>query len=70
MTIHKGGYLIKYLREKQGLGQIELAKEIKISQSHLSDIERNTKTPGSEVLKKLADRLGFQMEEFFEGKKF
>lgn len=70
MVVHKAGYLIKHMREQKGWSQGDLAKEARLSQSMVSEIERNTKNPGADVLKNLADVLGFNMNEFFEGRKF
>jgi len=70
MVIHKGGYLVKHLREKKDISQMDLAKLVGIGQSHLSEIERGQKNPSINVLKKLADVLGFTTDEFFEGRKF
>lgn len=69
MATHKGGYLVKHLRNKKDISQADLAKRLGMSQSHLSDIEGDNKNPSAKVLKKLADALGFTMDEFFEGKK-
>jgi transcriptional regulator with XRE-family HTH domain len=70
MATHKGGYLVKHLRNIKGQSQADLAKQVGIGQSHLSEIENGQKTnPSAKVLKKLADALGFTMDEWFTGKK-
>lgn len=68
MVRHRGGYLVKHMREKAGMNQSQLAKKIGISQSHLSEIENGTKNPSIKVLEKLTEELGFSADEFIGGK--
>ncbi len=44
------GKRLKILREKLGLSQSEFAKKIGTSQGYLSELERNLKKPGSDLL--------------------
>lgn len=68
MVKHKGGYLIKQLREIKGESQSDLAKRVGIAQSTLSEIESSIKQPSAKLLKKLADAMNFEMDEFYEGR--
>jgi transcriptional regulator with XRE-family HTH domain len=65
MVTHKGGYLVRKLREEKGLNQTELAKLVGIGQTQMSEIESNKKNPSIKVLQKLADVLGFTFDDFF-----
>lgn len=48
---------IKEYREKQGLSQNKLAKKAGISQSYLSALEREEKSPTTRILFKIANEL-------------
>ncbi|CAM3045653.1 helix-turn-helix transcriptional regulator [Hathewaya histolytica] len=48
---------IKLFREKQKLSQNKLAKKSGISQSYLSALERNEKSPTVRILGRIADEL-------------
>lgn len=57
------GLRLKSLREKAGLSMGKLAKEAKISQPYISQIERGDRgIPSPEILKKLSDPLGVEYE--------
>lgn len=49
------GDRIKYLREKAGLTQEELANRVKIKRASLSHYEKNRREPPYKVVKKIAD---------------
>lgn len=55
------GIAIKKLRKQKSLNQSELAKEVGITQTSLSQIESGAKTPNSGTMKKLCDY--FQLPE-------
>lgn len=48
---------IKKYREKKGLSQNKLAKKIGVSQSYLSALERDEKSPTMRMLFKIANEL-------------
>lgn len=48
---------LKITRELKGFSQRELARQAGVSKSHVSDIERNERTPSSAMLRKLAAAL-------------
>ena len=50
----KVGEIVKILRKKNNISQIELADELDVSQSYLSKIEKNVREPSMDVLKKMA----------------
>lgn len=54
----KLGSSIKRIREDRGIKQNELAERSNISQTYLSQIESNTKTPSAAVVEDLAQALG------------
>lgn len=49
------GKRIASLREEKGLTQIELAKQLNISNTTLSQYEAGNRTPGNDILKQIAD---------------
>jgi transcriptional regulator with XRE-family HTH domain len=51
------GNNLRLLREQKGITQFELAGRAHVSQSHISDIERNRKNPTIKVLDKLVKAL-------------
>lgn len=51
------GNNLRLLREQKGITQFELASRAHVSQSHISDIERNRKNPTIKVLDKLVKAL-------------
>jgi len=48
---------VKIVRKKRGIGQQELAKELKISQGFLSLVEKGQRVPSFKMTKRLADAL-------------
>jgi DNA-binding XRE family transcriptional regulator len=49
------GVLLKGLRYREGLSQIEFAKQLHISQTNLSAMENGRRTIGKELAKRIAD---------------
>lgn len=49
------GEALRLIRVFHDQKQVELAKKLNISQSHLSDIERGEKTPSQELIGKYAE---------------
>jgi DNA-binding XRE family transcriptional regulator len=54
-NIGEPGVLLKGLRYREGLTQINLAKQLNISQTNLSAIENGRRTIGKEFAKRIAD---------------
>lgn len=55
--------LIKEVRLSKNLSQIQLAKKAGMSQSYLSELESNKKSPTLRQLCKLADALNVKPDE-------
>jgi DNA-binding XRE family transcriptional regulator len=49
------GVLLKGLRYREGLSQIEFAKKLNISQTNLSAMENGRRTIGKELARRIAD---------------
>jgi DNA-binding XRE family transcriptional regulator len=49
------GVLLKGLRYREGLSQIELAKQLSMSQTNLSAMENGRRAIGKELAKRIAD---------------
>ncbi len=60
------GKLIEAIRLGDELSQVELAKKLKISRSHLNDIEKGNKSVSPERAARFADLLGYSQERFVE----
>lgn len=56
---------IKQLREERGLTQIELAKNLKISNTTLSQYETGTRVPSDDIKAALADYFGVSLDFLF-----
>ena len=56
---------IKEMRTKKKLTQMELAKKAKMSQSYLSELESNKKSPTLRQLCKIAEALDALPEELY-----
>lgn len=52
------GVLLKGLRHKEGLSQIEFAKIIGITQTNLSAMENERRAIGKEIAKRIMNRFG------------
>lgn len=61
------GRMLKRLREARGWSQPKLAKEAKVSQAYLAELERSTKkNPSLPILRRLAKALGVPVGELLE----
>jgi transcriptional regulator with XRE-family HTH domain len=59
---------LKNLRIEKGLSLTKLSRETGISKSYLSLLERNIqKNPSLEILKKIGNSLGVEMEDLIKG---
>lgn len=58
-------WLISY-REKKGISQSEVARQIGITQQMYNFIENNKRNPSVEIAKKIADVLNFSWTKFYE----
>lgn len=63
------GNTIKGIRKKRKLTQQELANELKISRSYLSDIENGRKHPSIKTIQTLADKLNVTVSYLTSGHK-
>lgn len=64
----KIGDRLKYLRTKDECStQMEFSKKIGISNSYLSDLENNRKSPSLKTVSKIAERLGITTDELLYG---
>jgi transcriptional regulator with XRE-family HTH domain len=59
------GANIKLLRARRGLSQADLAEKADISIPFLSNIERGIKYPQPDMLSKIANALGVEVNELF-----
>ncbi len=58
------GVLLKGLRYREGLSQIEFAKKLNISQTNLSAMENGRRAIGKELAKRVADLFGLDYRCF------
>ena len=63
--MEKRYWLIKF-RERKGLSQSKIAKEIGVSQQMYNYIENGKRNPSPKLAKKIADVLNFSWTEFYE----
>jgi len=61
----KLGIIISSFRKEKGLKQGQLARELGISQTYLSQIERDKKEPNLSLLKKIAKQLNIPLPIIF-----
>jgi len=67
MSHNRLAQMLKDLRKKRGLTQIELAKRAKITQPYIVDLERGDKlNPSLDVLRRLAKALKCSISELVE----
>jgi transcriptional regulator with XRE-family HTH domain len=59
------GKNIKILRARRGLSQADLSEKADISINFLSNIERGIKFPQPEMLSKIANALGVEVNKLF-----
>ncbi len=55
------GTTLKKMRNIYGLTATELSKQLKISNSYLSEIENGVKQPSLEILQKYSDIMGIKL---------
>lgn len=55
------GEILKYMREKSGLNQQEIAKLLSLKQSTISGYETNFSPPNFETVKKIADICDYEI---------
>lgn len=60
------GKMIEAIRLGEKLSQVELGKKLKISRSHLNDIEKGNKAVSPERAARFAKALGHSEERFVE----
>ena len=56
------GHAVKIVRKKRDIGQQALAKKLRISQGFLSLLEKDSRVPSFEMLKRLANALHVPVE--------
>lgn len=62
----KAGVLLKGLRYREGLNQVEFAKKIKVSQSDLSKMEHGRRPIGKKIAKRIEAVFGVNYKSFLE----
>lgn len=58
------GLLLKGLRHKEGLSQIEFAQAMGMTQSNLSALENGRRAIGKEIAKRISERFGVDYRLF------
>lgn len=61
------GDRLKRIRKHLRMTQMELAQAMGVSSGYISDIEKNKKSPGRDVLKKLYDKFHVDINYLFSG---
>src|SRR5665213_2441781 len=61
------GDRVKYLRSLRGLSQVQLAKDAKLSQATIAQIESGRKDPSVEALRQIARALDTEIAGLFTG---
>lgn len=66
LTQHSGepGFLLKGLRYREGLSQIEFSRQLNSSQTNLSAVENGRRTIGKELAKRIAEIFGLDYRIF------
>ncbi len=59
-------FWLKKIRKTNNWTQVEISKEVGISQQYYNFIENGTRRPSPEVAKKIAKILDFEWTKFFE----
>ncbi len=62
----KAGALLKGLRTREGLSQIEFAKRIHVTQANLSNMENGRRPIGKNIAKRLEKVFGVDYRYFIE----
>lgn len=58
--------LLRGIRARENLTQIEMAEKIKVSQSDISQMENGTRTIGQKVAKRIEKLFGVDYRSFLE----
>lgn len=61
------GERLRYLREQRKLTQKQLALQAKVSQATIAHIEKSTKDPSVETLRKISEALDIHVATLFSG---
>jgi transcriptional regulator with XRE-family HTH domain len=56
------GKTVRELRSALGIRHGEFARDVRVSTGYLSNIEADRKQPAPDVVKRMADRLGVQVD--------
>ena len=62
----KPGALLKGIRYREGLTQVEMAKKLNMTQSDISQMEKGTRRIGREVAKRIGELFHFNYRSFLE----
>lgn len=68
MTRHSFGTTVSTLRKEKGMTQLDLAREMRVTDKAVSKWERNLSFPDVTSLPKLAEELGTTVDELLEAK--
>jgi len=60
------GRRIQRIRQKEGITQERFAEELKVSITHIAQIETGKSRPSLELVYKMADTLSVKVEELFK----
>jgi transcriptional regulator with XRE-family HTH domain len=60
------GKNIAQLRRKNGFSQLDVCAEIKMEKSNLSSIENGRQNVTSLTLKRIAEAIGIEVQDFFK----
>ena len=63
--LFKIGQSVRYLRNKKGISQEELAFRCNLSKNYVSDVERGTRNITLKVVEKFAKGLNVSLTELF-----
>jgi transcriptional regulator with XRE-family HTH domain len=60
------GNRVRGLRKQRGLTQMDLAIDLGVGRSYLSQVERGLRDPGLRLVKSIADALSIPLSKLFE----
>ena len=63
------GMRIKYLRQRKGITQEQLALDCDVTRKYMSDLERGLRNPTLKTLEKVANGLQIDISELTKGLK-
>lgn len=61
------GMRLKYLRQKKGWSQEDLALESHVNKNYISDLENGRRNPTLEIMERLSIALGITLSELTKG---